>query len=372
MDRYTILHTIEHGGPGGAETVILNLASRLDDSRFRSVAVLPRGPWLPQKLQEQGVLTYLAESRPWYDPRPTAWMARLVRQEKVNLIHSHLADQNFYSCLVGQWTGRKTIVTYHGPIELAQSKQFKGSIKLWYVRKSASVVVVVSDHLGRMLREVGFPGDKIVRIYNGVNTSRFLTSRTGRLRRELGCVDGVRLIGMVGNVCPAKGIDFFIRSAGKVVRTFPQTRFVLVGDIDRTQGELLSSLVRQLGLEDRFFFLGFRKDVPEILSDLDIFVLSSISEGLPLAMLEAMAAGKPVVVTRCGGPEEVIEDGRTGLLVPPADPETLAARICGLIANPELAANLGLRARARVLSEFSLEQMIRQYERLYDRLLSSS
>jgi glycosyltransferase involved in cell wall biosynthesis len=126
-----------------------------------------------------------------------------------------------------------------------------------------------------------------------------------------------------------------------------------------------------LGLKDRFVFLGFRADVPEILADLDVFVLSSVSEGLSIATIEAMAAGKPVVVTRSGGPREVVEDGRTGLLVPPADPKALASRICELLRNPDLATTLSRNARAEVDSKFSLARMIREYESLYERCLGS-
>jgi len=130
------------------------------------------------------------------------------------------------------------------------------------------------------------------------------------------------------------------------------------------------SLLNELGLQDRFFFLGFRQDVPEILGDLDVFVLSSTCEGFSLATIEAMAAGKPVVVTQSGGPQEIVEDGHTGLLVPPAEPRALAARICELLCNPERAAALGHKARVKVESKFSLTRMVRDHECLYERCLN--
>jgi len=368
---YTILHTIETGGPGGAETVVLNLASGLDTRRFRSLVLLPGGSWLPGKLQESRIPTFLVRSKAWYDPRLPAGMARLVRREKVDLIHSHLPDQNFYSCLVGRLTGRKTIVTYHGPVELRQSKGLKGRIKLWSVRHSAAAVVVVCDFVGQMLREIGFPSDKIVRIYNGINIDRFSQQRTGRLRQELGFSEGTTLVGMVANIRVSKGYEFFIRAARRVVGQFPETRFVSVGDIDRTLGKPLFKLVEELGLKDRFLFLGFRENVPAVLSDLDVFVLSSVSEGFPLVILEAMAAGKPVLATRCGGTEELVEDGRNGVLVPPRDAEALGNKIGELLAHPEWAQSLGQVARNTVLSRFSMESMVHQYEELYERLLNS-
>lgn len=371
MSKYTILHTIETGGPGGAETVLLNLASKLNRNRFRSLVLLPEDRWLRTKLQERGIPTFLAESRAWYDLRLPTAMARLVRQEKVDLIHSHLPGQNFYSCLVGRLTGRKTIVTYHGALHLSEGEGLPRDIKLWFVRNSAAAVIVVSDYLERLLRDAGFPADKIVRIYNGINTDQFTLSAVGRLRRELGCADGTKLVGMVANLRQSKAHECLIRAARTVVDSIPQTRFVAIGEIDKGIAKRLSTLLGKLRLQDHFFFLGFREDVPEVLSDLDVFVLSSTSEGFSLATVEAMAAGKPVVVTRSGGPQEIVDDGHTGLLVPSADPHALAARICELLCNPELAAALGQSARVKVESEFSLARMVNEHERLYEHCLNS-
>jgi glycosyltransferase involved in cell wall biosynthesis len=370
MRKFTILHTIETAGPGGAETVVLNLASRLDSSRFRSLVLLPREDWLSERLRERGVPTFFVDSKAWYDFRLPVGMARLIRQENVNLIHSHLPGQNFYSCVVGPLTGCKTIVTYHGGIELSRSRGLRGAIQLGWVRRSADAVVVVCDHVGQMLRNARFPFEKIVRIYNGISVEKFQVPANGRLRRELGLQNGAKLVGMVANLRETKGYEFFIQAARKVTDTMPETRFVAVGDMNPVIARPLLGLVERLGLQDRFIFLGFRSDVPEILSELDVFVLSSISEGFPLVALEAMAAAKPVIVTRSGGPQEIVEDGRTGLLIPPADPDALTEKICELFANPERAAALARTAREKVGSTFTLEKMIGNYEHLYERLMN--
>jgi len=371
VKRHTILHTIETGGPGGAETVLLNLVSNLDTSRFRSLVLLPGGRWLPGQLQERKIPTVIAKSNAWYDLHLPRAMAHWVRREGVDLIHSHLPDQNFYSCCVGRLTACKVIVTYHGTPGLFTNKGMRGAIKSWLVRHAATAVVVVSDYLRRLFVEAGFPAEKIVRIYNGVDLNRFARGAGGRLRGELGFPDNARLIGMVANLRPSKGYEYFVQAARQVTDSIPEARFVVVGEREEGIARQLESLLRQWGLEDRFAFLGFRADVPEILADLDVFVLSSVSEGLSIATIEAMAAGKPVVVTRSGGPPEVVEDGRTGLLVPPADPQALASRICELLRNPGLAATLSRNARAEAESRFSLARMIREYESLYERCLGS-
>lgn len=233
-------------------------------------------------------------------------------------------------------------------------------------------MVVVCDFVERLLREVSFPPGKITRIYNGIESSRFSIPSNGTLRRSLAYGEEIKLVGMVANIRQSKGYEYFVQAARIVADTIPQARFIAVGDIDDKFGGGLRKLVEQLNLGGRFLFLGFQNDIPEILSDLDVFVLSSTSEGFPLVVLEAMAAGKPVVVTRCGGPEEVVEDGRDGFLVPSANPEKLAARIIDLVSNPGLAAAFGQRARAKVTRQFSLERMVRQYEALYERCMNGN
>ena len=370
MKRLTILHTIETAGPGGAETVVLNLASRLDSARFRSIALLPREDWLSERLRERGVPTFFVHSEAWYDFRMPIGMARLVRKEKVDLIHSHLPMQNFYSCLVGRLTGRKTIATYHGAIELVQSARLRGAIQFGLVKRSADAVVVVCDFVRDMLRESGFPAKKIVRIHNGIDPDRFQFPGDGRLRKELGLRNGTKLVGTVANVRQSKGYEFFIQAARKVVDARPDVLFLASGDIDPLLGKPLFDSIEKLGLKERFLFLGFCTDVPEFLRELDVFVLPSVSEGFPLVALEAMASARPVVVTRSGGPQEIVEDGKTGFLIPTADPNAMAQKICELLDNPQRAAALAGAAREKVTSSFTLDRMIGEYVRLYERLLN--
>jgi glycosyltransferase involved in cell wall biosynthesis len=175
---------------------------------------------------------------------------------------------------------------------------------------------------------------------------------------------------MIANIRKPKGYEFFVRAARRVADRMPEARFVAVGDIDKDLGPPLRALVDQLGLQDQFFFVGSRPDVPEVLSSLDLFVLSSLSEGLPLVTLEAMAAGKPVVVTNTGGTSEVVQDSVTGFLVPPGDANALAARMCQLLENPVKAADMGAHARERVESQFTIPQMVQRYEQLYESVLA--
>ena len=298
-------------------------------------------------------------------------MADVVRRDHVDLIHSHLPDHNFYSCLAGRWTNRPTIATYHGAVELTRQIRTRDAFKRWVVQKTANKVVVVCDHVGQMLKDAGFPAEKIVRIYNGIQASDFAGSASGRLREELGCSQDAKLVGTIANIRQSKGYEYFIPAARIVANSHSNVMFVAVGDDNEQIGPGLHSLVNKLDLQNNFRFLGFRSDIPQILKQLDVFVLSSTSEGFPLVVLEAMAAGKPVVVTRCGGPEEVIEDGHEGFLVLPGDPEALAGKVSDLLKDPQLGATLGANGRSKGAKQFSLQEMVKEHERLYDRVLQT-
>jgi glycosyltransferase involved in cell wall biosynthesis len=174
---------------------------------------------------------------------------------------------------------------------------------------------------------------------------------------------------MVANVRPPKGHDNFIRSARRIADRFPTAHFAAAGEHMPGLSDQLRALVAELHLEDRFHFVGFRSDVASVLRELDVFVLPSLSEGLPFVALEAMAAGRPSVMTRCGGPEEIVEDGVTGYLVPVGDDAALANRVCDLLSDPIRAERLGRAAQDRVRRKFSAQGMISEYERLYARLL---
>ncbi len=364
--EYTVLHANETGCTGGAETVFLELASGLDPARFRSLAWIPEDGWLHTNLRKRGVETLLVPPKGKRDYRPLVAMARLVRKEKIDLIHSHLPDQNFYSSLVGALVDCPTVVTYHGALE---GSGVRNAVKLWVTRRAAAAVVAVSEHLAEELRAAGFPAEKVECIHNGVDMERFRLFPCGHLRRELGCDRDTALIGMVANERHGKGYDVYVRAARKIADAIPKSHFLAAGEIDPGSAERLSALVHELSLQDRFSFLGFREDMPEILNDLDVFVLSSFSEGFSLATVEAMAVGKPVVVTRSGGPEEILTDGRTGCLVPPGDPNALADKVCGLLRNPGQARTLGENGRRAVAGRFSLQAMIHSYEELYERCI---
>ena len=211
-------------------------------------------------------------------------------------------------------------------------------------------------------------------IHNGVDLEPFRDDRAARspqaVRAEMGIADDELVIGAVGLLWPIKGHHVLLAAMPQVLSRFPHSRLVLVG-----KGEAectLKALAAQLEIAERVTFAGWRADVPAVLSALDVYAQPSLSEGLPLAPIEASASGLPIVATRAGGMDQVIVHGETGLLVPPGEPGLLAEALISVLADPSLACRLGTAARERAFSEFSAEAMARQHLELYRSLLGTT
>jgi glycosyltransferase involved in cell wall biosynthesis len=210
---------------------------------------------------------------------------------------------------------------------------------------------------------------KIEVIYNGLNLAPYQNSNNGKeLRNGLGIDDHIPLVGMIANFnFEIKGHRYFLEAAKTVLEKIPNVEFLLAGD-----GPLrhhYEELTHELGLKEKIHFLGERNDVPTILSNLSISVLSSTSEGLSNVILESMAAGKPVIATNVGGSPEMVIDDVTGYLVPPGDSQAMAKAITELLRDPDKAITMGVAGKKLVGEKFSIKAMVESYENLYKSLM---
>jgi glycosyltransferase involved in cell wall biosynthesis len=217
----------------------------------------------------------------------------------------------------------------------------------------------------------GYPPAKLHVIRNGIVESR--PSRPqGDLRRELGLTGNGPIIAVISRLNRLKGIEYFLKAAVRVAALRNDARFLVVGDgVDPAYRHELESFAHRLRLQGRILFTGFRLDVPSILRESTVSVLPSLSEGLSNVLLESMAAGIPVVATRVGGNPEVVQEGVTGLLVPPCDDAALAGAIIRILQDPELARRFGAAGRQYVGDHFSLDRMVIETQRLYVQLLNA-
>jgi glycosyltransferase involved in cell wall biosynthesis len=369
--RIKILHIIETSGPGGAETVLLNVVNHLDHSRYQSIVVLLKPGWLYQKLRESDISTIILRSAHSYDLRFLLKLWLNIKKHRIDLIHSHLPDVNLYSCLAGFMAGIPVVTTYHGRIRRSQKTNNPDNLKYFLIGRLSTKVVAVSDWLKNdLVRVAQFSPGKVKTIYNGVDWEHFdfpfnSVAKKGELKIDL----DEKIVGIVANLRAAKGYEYFVRAAAIITQNIPKVRFLIIGEGDNEVMDRIIKESKALGLTDQLIFLGFREDVPELLSIMDVFVLSSISEGLSIATIEAMAAGVPVVVTKSGGPQEVVIEGVTGFLVPSEDEKSLAEKVVLLLKNKELAISMGKVAQAQVRAKFNLERMIGNYQMVYQECL---
>lgn len=365
------LHVIDTCGPGGAETVFLQIASRLDSVRFQSFAAVGGPGWLADRLIEHQITPCIAPASGTFNLRYLAALRHIARKCDIDLILAHLYGSAVYASMAGTLMSIPVISVLHGHTDVAPSGRFSG-VKSALVRRGSRKLVFVSrrlkTHLKPLLR---LTDSHCAVIPNGVDTAVFRPDRNRFLRTELGLSADTALIGAIGNVRGPKAYDILLRATRSLVGRSQRYHLVIAGDCANDLGRQLKQLSCELGIDSHVTFLGLRADVARILNNLDAFVLSSHTEGFSIACIEAMACGVPVIATRSGGPEEILE-GEAGVLVPTGDPEALALGIERVIASKDLAAAMTAKAMQRVHERYSLAAMISRYEDLLESVAQDS
>lgn len=356
---------LESDGPGGAETMLLNLGEEL---RRRGHEVLPLGPanksgWLAAQFRERGFAPESYLLRRALDPACARQITDIFRSNRIQVAHSHEFGMGVYGAIAARRTGSRHIITMHGGRYYAERRRRRSALR-WAARRSAALVAV-SEATARDLRTtLRLPNDEVRVVHNGIP---FREGDRSSLRNELDISANELLIVAVGNLYPVKGHAVLLRALGQLQRSGTIARapwrLAIAGRGEEEQK--LRVLAAEQGIADRVTLLGFRKDVPDVLAAADVFVMPSLSEGLPLALVEAMAAGLPVVVSDVGGVPEVAVAGREAILVPPGDPARLADGLGTLLRDSGARGAMGAAARERAVRDFSVSTMCEAYERLY-------
>jgi sugar transferase (PEP-CTERM/EpsH1 system associated) len=362
-----VLHTLR---VGGAEVLAARLARRLRDRyRFLFVCLEELGS-LGEELSAEGFPVHVLGRRPGLDWRLALRLAGLLRRERVDVIHAHQYTPFFYAA-VARPLGRRVPVVFtehgrHFPDFPRRKRMIANRLLLG---RRDRVVAVGQTVRNALVRNEGIPAERVGLVYNGIDLGRFATGSYDRatVRRELGLGAEDLVILQVARLDYLKDHATAVRTVRRVVRQRPDTRLVLVGE--GPEGPKIRELVGQAGLTDCVRFLGLRNDVPRLLAAADLFLLTSISEGIPLTLIEAMAAGLPIVSTRVGGVGEVVEDGTTGLLAAAGDEDVLAQHVLALAADPHRAREMGRLGQARAEAFFSERGMHDRYSELYRELL---
>lgn len=373
MSRAKVLLAIDRAFLGGGQRTVLNLARGLDRDLFEvAVACEKEGP-LVEHLGREGIPRLALEMTKSPFSRAARSLAAALAGEGFDLVHTHGGVAGLHGRRAAATAGVPAVHTLHGLHFLHYRNPILRRAAIRLERRlaalSAAVVVVSEADRANALALGLVPEEKLVLVRNGVEP--FTPSadfEPAAKRRGLGLGPGPVIVA-VSRLHRQKGLVHLIRAAALVRTLRPETQFAVVGG-----GPLRDDLekeARHWGLGEAFRILGERPDAREILAAGDVFVLPSLWEGLPYVLVEAAALQKPIVATAIGGVLEVIHDGKTGLLVPPADPQRLAEALVRVLLDGDLAGRLGRAARDAIPPNFRLERMVRQHQSLYHRLLGT-
>lgn len=376
--RYNLLYVFDNMEFGGGERVFAQIINRLSIERYRIiVACLPTGVFI-EKIKRSGVQIKSVDMRKRFNPGVIFQLADLMKNEKIVIVHSQGARADFFARIAAKLARAPIVVsTVPMPVEGFDVNPLRKLIYMAFNRFSERFVdrfMVVSDALEKMMIEKhGIEPQRVVKIYNGIEKDEYcipdkeIACRRSRFRKEFGLGDDVPVVAAIGRLVWQKGFEYFIEAMPGVLKRFKEARFLIVGEGQMEDD--LKEKSRRLMLEDRIIFTGFRKDIRDVLASLDVFVMPSLLEGLPVVLLEAMAMMKPIVATKIEGIIEALENGVTGLLVSPKDPQILSEAIVDLLIHKDKARQMGLAARKVAEERFGVDIMVRKVEGVYEELL---
>lgn len=367
-----ILYLISSSGFFGAENVLLNIA-RFCSQKGHDVSLIclksikKRDPEIHSMACKQGINSFILPCRFRIDPGVILRIRDFLRTKNIRVIHTHGYKSNLYGLMATKMSGIPIVSTIHGWTGETKIVRMYEILDRWIIGRMDQVVAV-SPPLMETIRGFGISDGRLAFIPNGIDTKKFDPEGVfSDLRSKYGLSEGSIVLGCVGRLNAEKGHTLLLRAFKKLQQKIPHVFLVIIGD-----GPLRKNLLDYVKVNDlhhRVIFAGFQKDMPSFYKMMDIFVLPSLTEGVPIALLEAMAMELPVVATSVGGMPYMIKSGETGFLIPPQDKEALLEHLLHLIKNTDIGKDLGKRARKCVLERFSSEAMGLSYLELYAKVI---
>lgn len=367
MKIVPVVYFITELSPGGAQTALWRLLAHLNRERFKPIVVcLYNGDGATaQQIRNLGIQVF--------DLRMTAkwrldafWrLYWLLHREHPVILHTWLFHANILGRILGWLAGVPIII--NSERTMGMESQWRYRLNEWTAPLADRISCVSQNVAQFALQSIRLPLEKLVVIPNGVVTDNFLSARDSGLRARLGFSDETVVIGSVARLHPVKGSRYLVEAFAQLALNDRALHLILVGD--GPERARLETWVEEHDLEEQVTFLGERTDISALLSIIDIFALSSLWEGMPNAVLEAMAAGLPVIATAVGGTPEVVLPGVTGLLVPPGDIPALTQALAQLLRDPILQRTMGQAGLSRVQEHFSMASVVRETTDLYETLL---
>ncbi len=367
-EKTRVLHLIGSLSAGGAERNLYYLGRHFEKSAFdHSICCLIDRGEFADDLERAGVRIFELGYRRRYFLRTVARLARLLRGENIAVLHTHLFEPGLVGRPAAWLAGTPAVITHEHGKTLWKKPHHHLFERLALLRTDMRIVVSEDIRKIRAQRE-GTPESKMVLIENAVDPEGFHVDGATRaaLRRHLG-VEDCFVVGSVGRLVPAKNYDLFLAVAHDLLEKNPRMKFMLVGD--GSLREELETRARDLGIEDNVLFLGNRTDIPELLAAMDLYLITSAREGLPISLVEAMLAARPIVSTAVGGIPEVLAAPGTGVLVAEGDRAAIVEAVLALADDADRREALGRAARAEARRRYSPAVVLEKLDRLYTAVL---
>lgn len=358
---------IDNLAAGGTQRQIIEYLKCADCEKFiiKIISLDTASNLLAKDVSDLGYEVIEIDHKGFFNLSTIIKLVNLFIKEKPDIVHTYLYTADFYGRLAAKLAGVKIIISSVRNIQLW--KKWHHILADRILAKFTDKITINAERIRLFLvKKERIDPEKIITIYNGKDLQRFKNLRRAEeIRKELGIPNDALVIGMVARFSEQKDYGTFFTAAKKIIKDMPGVYFIAAGD--GPEKEMFESRYTNHNM----IFTGFRRDVPELINTMDICVLSSHYEGCPNAILEYMAAGKPAVATDVGGCSELVADGETGFIVPPGDPSYLVGKLINLLESKDLRMEMGKAARVRVETKFSLEEMVRGTEHLYQELYIS-
>ncbi len=371
MHRIKVVHLLYSLEMGGAERLVLSIVKHLDRSKYDGIIYSFKGGSLERELIRSKINYHVVGKKSRFDAQFPLKLHEALTRERVQVLHCHLFSPNFWGRIVGKVCGIKSIITTEH--SMAYRKSFSQKVTERMLCVLSSKIVAVSEAVRQSQIDQGkIPPERIVTIRNGLEVDAVTAAANGIegrkiLRDQFGVKDDELLILSVGRLIVAKGYENLLLAMPRILESVKKAKLIITGE-GPLDGEL-KKLTQDLRISDKVIFTGLRHDVYNIIAASDLCVMSSVREGLSIALLEYMALGKPVVATDVGANAEVIEQGKSGLIVPIKSSNAIADAVINLINDMNAARRMGDSARQRINNNFNIIETVRQLENLYTSLV---
>jgi glycosyltransferase involved in cell wall biosynthesis len=360
----------------GPESKALETCSKFNRQKFETTIAYSKGGRLVKEFENIGVKVEQLDTKSKFNLHEVWYLYRLIKANKINIVQTHGLRVDFFGSLAAKLAGVPHVITRHVALSHHLISEYRRRLYMGFdnrALKSATKIITVSKIVeDDLVLNQGIDRSKIVTIYNGVDLERFskVTPQTKvRIREEFGIDSRNQVVGMIAQLTNWKGIPYFLRAIPSILKRYPNVAFLIVGDGGERKN--LEIMAEKVGIAPSVIFTGFRRDIPELISIMDISVLSSLREGLPNVLIESMAMRKPIVATDVGGVSELVINNKTGFLIPPRDSTKLCDAIIKLLEDKEKAEKFGAAGREFAEQKFSLTQMVNKYENLYIQIVEN-